>query len=339
MTQPESGARRWLQLLIGIAVSAVLVYFAFRGQPFGEVWRHVQSVRLLPLLAAIVLATLSFPARVPRWRILLRHDDGREIRWSALWHPIAIGFACNNVLPLRLGEAVRVGAVARLAPVSVASSLSSLAVERIVDGLTVVGLFLLALIAADLPPDVTVRGVAVRDAAVRLGILGLIALAVGLVIATRRPLALGLAQRLTPAGPIREFVIAFAGRIVDGLAALGDPRRALLVVTWSLVLWLINAVAFYIGFAAFGIEVPFVGALVLQGVLIFAIALPQAPGYVGGFELAIIGALALFGVDEQLALAYAVTYHVTTFVPITLLGAWSLIRTGLSIRGAREAAT
>lgn len=339
MTRPESGAGRWLQLLVGVAISATLVYFAFRGQPFHEVWRHVQSVRIVPLLVAIVIATLSFPLRVPRWGILLKHDDGRDIRWPALWHPIAIGFACNNVLPLRLGEVVRVGAVARLAPVSVAASLSSLAVERIVDGLTVVGLLLVALVLADLPPDIAVAGVPVQDAAVRFGLLGLAGLALALIVATRRQLAIGLASRFTPPGRIREFATSFAERIVDGLAALGDPKRALLVAAWSLVLWLVNATAFWVGFAAFDIEVPFVGALLLQGVLVFAIALPQAPGFVGGFELAIIGSLALFGIDEGLALAYAVTFHVTTFIPITLLGAWSLIRTGLSIRGAREAAT
>jgi uncharacterized protein (TIRG00374 family) len=303
------------------------------------VWRHVQSVRIVPLLAAVIIATLSFPVRVPRWRILLRHDDGREIRWSALWHPVAIGFACNNVLPFRLGEVVRVGAVSRLAPVSVAASLSSVAVERIVDGLTVVGLLMVAVVVADLPPDIAVGGVVVRDAALRFGLLGLVALAGGLLVAMRRDLAIGMARRFTPPGRLRELAVSITERIVDGLAALGDPRRALLVVAWSLALWLVNATAFWVGFAAFGIEVPFVGAILLQGILVFAIAVPQAPGYVGGFELAIIGALALFGIDEGLALAFAVTFHVTTFVPITLLGAWSLIRTGLSIRGAREAAT
>ena len=331
--------RRWLQALVGVAVSATLIYFAFRGQPFDEVWHHVQSVRPVPLLGAILLATLSFPVRVPRWRELLRRDDGSKIGWLALWHPIAIGFACNNVLPFRLGEVARVGAVSRLAPASVAASLSSLAVERILDGLTVVGLLMVALIMADLPPDIAVRGVLVRDAALRFGLLGLGALAAGLVVATRRDFALGLARRLTPQGRIRETVVGFAEKIVDGLAALGDPARAISVVGWSLVLWLVNAMAFWVGFAAFGIDVPFVGALILQGVLIFAIAVPQAPGFVGGFELAIMGALALFGVGEQLALAYAVTFYVTTFIPITLLGAWSLLRTGLSIRGATEAAT
>jgi hypothetical protein len=49
--------------------------------------------------------------------------------------------------------------------------------------------------------------------------------------------------------------------------------------------------------------------------------------------------LLLFGVDREVALAFAVTYHVTTFIPITLLGAWSLVSSGLTLRSAREAAS
>ena len=106
-----------------------------------------------------------------------------------------------------------------------------------------------------------------------------------------------------------------------------------------MIIWTVNAASFWIGFRAFGIEAPFAAALILQFLLVLGIAPPQAPGFVGGFELAIVTALLLFGVPQEVALAYAVTYHVTTFVPITLLGAWSLVTSGFSLRSAREAAT
>jgi hypothetical protein len=35
------------------------------------------------------------------------------------------------------------------------------------------------------------------------------------------------------------------------------------------------------------------------------------------------------------AVSYAFTYHFTTFVPITLLGLWSVARTGFGLREAR----
>jgi hypothetical protein len=42
--------------------------------------------------------------------------------------------------------------------------------------------------------------------------------------------------------------------------------------------------------------------------------------------------LQLYGVDSSLAIAYALTYHVTTFIPITLLGLWSLSRLHIRLR-------
>ena len=67
------------------------------------------------------------------------------------------------------------------------------------------------------------------------------------------------------------------------------------------------------------------------------LALPQAPGYFGVFELVAVKALGLFGVPAGVAIAYGASYHITTFIPVTLLGLWSLARTGLHLRDAAGA--
>ena len=46
--------------------------------------------------------------------------------------------------------------------------------------------------------------------------------------------------------------------------------------------------------------------------------------------------LALYGIDASLAVSYAVGYHLGTFVPITLLGLWSLGRARLHLADLRE---
>jgi hypothetical protein len=59
---------------------------------------------------------------------------------------------------------------------------------------------------------------------------------------------------------------------------------------------------------------------------------------VGVFEAAIKLVLVnLYGVNADLAVAYALTYHVTTFIPITLLGLWSLAKTGVGLSEMRRA--
>jgi uncharacterized membrane protein YbhN (UPF0104 family) len=101
------------------------------------------------------------------------------------------------------------------------------------------------------------------------------------------------------------------------------------------VLWLVNALAFYVAFKAFDIPVGFLGALLLQGILVFGISVQLTPGFLGQFEAAIVAALALFQVPAGLASSYAIAYHATTFLPIVLLGAWSLARTPVALSDLR----
>jgi uncharacterized membrane protein YbhN (UPF0104 family) len=92
-----------------------------------------------------------------------------------------------------------------------------------------------------------------------------------------------------------------------------------------------------VGFRAFDIQVGYAGALLVQGVLIFGITVQLTPGFVGQFEAAIVAGLALFGIPNALASSFALAFHATTFLPIILLGAWSLARTPMALSDLRAA--
>ena len=141
-----------------VAAGIALMVWALHGVHFDEVVRHLRNARLAPLAAAVVLATLTYVIRLIRWRLLLRDTDGSALPALPLWHAVAIGFMANNLLPFRAGEVVRTIAASRLAGARFSAVLSSIAVERIFDGLAVVALLSLSLIASDLPPDVAVGG-------------------------------------------------------------------------------------------------------------------------------------------------------------------------------------
>ena len=51
----------------------------------------------------------------------------------------------------------------------------------------------------------------------------------------------------------------------------------------------------------------------------------------------VVFCLALFGVPNDLASSYAIAFHATTFLPIILLGAWSLARTPVALSDLRAA--
>jgi uncharacterized protein (TIRG00374 family) len=321
--------------VVGTVVAAALLIWALRGVNLAEIVEHLRNARLGPLLVAIVLATLTYPIRLIRWRLLLRDVDGRPLPATPLWHAVAIGFMANNILPFRAGELVRLLAATRLAGARFTAVLSSVAVERVFDGLAVVGLLSLSLIASDLPPDVAVGGVSLRHAAQASGLLGAAALAVALMVVAFPVASERVVRRLLPAGRMVDRIVSLIEGIRHGLSVLKSPALLAGTILWSLVLWLVNALAFYVAFRAFGIRVGFMGALLLQGILIFGITVQLTPGFLGQFEAAIVAGLALFQVPTAVASSYAIAFHATTFIPIVLLGAWSLARTPVALSDLR----
>ena len=335
LTPDGPGARRILSAILGIALSGALLLWALRGVDLAEVAARLRAAQPLPLVIAAVLATITFPVRLVRWRLLLRRDDGGTLPALPLWHAVAIGFMANNLLPFRAGEMVRVVAATRLARTGFGATLSSIAVERIFDALAVVALLSVGLLASSLPAGVAVGGVSLAHAARVSGALAGAALVAAVLLVAFPLAAEGVVRRVLPAGRLTDRIVAMIEGVRQGLSVLRSPGRLAGVVFWSLALWMLNALSFWIAFSAFGIPVDYAGALVLQGILVVGISVQLAPGFVGQFEAAIVAALALYGVGNDVASSYAIAYHAVTFLPIVLLGFWSLARSPLAVGDLR----
>lgn len=335
---PGGRGRRWAVAGIGIAISIALLAWALQGVDLREVGAHIRAARVGPLLAAVVIATATFLIRMIRWRLLLRRDDGSPVAWSALWHAVAIGFMANNTLPFRAGEFLRSYAASRLGGVRFTAAFSSVAVERVFDGIAVIALLVVGLAAAGLPSGVTVAGVSVAGAATTAAVVCAVALAVAAAVVAFPLAAERVVRRVVPARGLAERIVALIEGLRHGLMVLRSPARIAAVVGWSFVLWLVNAASFWIGFSAFDLPVGFAGALLLQGLLVIGISVPSTPGFVGPFEAVIVAVLALYGIPRDPAFSYAITYHAATFLPIVLLGIWSLARTPIALSDARRGA-
>ncbi len=325
------GTRRIVAGVIGAALAVAMLLWALRGVHLEEVVGHIRNANPWPLILGVVLASGTFVIRLVRWRLLLRTDAGGPLPIWPLWHALAIGFMANNLLPFRAGELVRVFATTRLAGSRFPATLSSIAVERLFDGLATIALLAIGLLFSNLPKGVTVGGVTLAHAAQMAGLLTFAAFLIVAGIVAFPALAERVIRRILPAGRLTDRLVAFIEGIRQGIASLRSPAVTVAVVLWSFVLWLVNAAALWVSFAAFDIPVGFAGALVLQGVLVIGVSVQLTPGFVGQFEALIVAALALYGIDNDIASSYAIAYHGATFVPITLAGAWSLARTPVAL--------
>ena len=325
--------------MLGLAVSVALLAWVLYRINLHEVWHYATAANPWLLFATVALATLTFPVRAIRWRLILRDVDGHPFPLLPLWHATAIGFMANNLLPARAGEVARAYVVTRQVPVRFTTALASIGVERVFDALVMLGLMAVAIAAPSFPAHALVGGRSFAAVATT-GALVFGAMLIMALLVVHRPgpwLSFfdSLARRVLPARAADPVMRAAEG-IVAGLTVLKSPTRFAGVVAWSLILWIKNAAAFAICFRAFGLDVPLEAALLLQGIIGFGVAVPSTPGFVGVFEAATLLTLRLYGVDASLAVSYALTYHVTTFIPITLLGLWSLSRLHLRLGELRE---
>lgn len=332
----QTKTRRWRGAwLIGLAVSAaLLVWVLYKSSP-AKVWAYAQHANGWLLLLTVLFATLTFPVRAIRWRLILRDPDGKRFPFTPLWHATTIGFMANNLLPARAGEVARAYVASRQLPVRFTTALASIAVERVFDALIMLALMAVAIAAPSFPAHALVGGRSLTAVAASAAVLFGIMLVIALVVANQPTPFLVVVERfsrrLLPVS-VANKIVRLSDGIVEGLSVLKSPSRFAGVVFWSLVLWIKNALSFAICFRAFGIDVPLESALLLQGIIGFGVAVPSTPSFFGVFEAATLLTLQLYGVDPSLAVSYALTYHLTTFLPITLLGLWSLSRLHLHLR-------
>ena len=102
-------------------------------------------------------------------------------------------------------------------------------------------------------------------------------------------------------------------------------------MAWAIAMWLMNALAFWLGFKAVGIEVSYSAALMLQGLIAIGVAVPALPGFFGVFEKFAQLGLGIYGIDRTLATSWAISYHILTFLPITIIGIYYFVTLGLKL--------
>jgi glycosyltransferase 2 family protein len=320
--------------LLGVVISVALLWWTLRGESFPEIWQVLRASNIPLLILSAAVATLTFPIRALRWRYILEPTAG-TLPFGPLWRSTAIGMMVNNVALGRAGELARAFVLSReVRTLPFTASLASLVVDRVFDAVVILLILLVVVSLPGFPAGAIIGGMPVN----RLLLLGAglaVGAMLGLILIALFPDRMvrmwdsmlgSRAPRLKERG--RGVLQAFG----SGLSVLRDPRRSLVVFLIALAGWLVNGMSFWIAFRAVGIEGTVSSALFLQSILAMAVAIPSAPGFFGLFEAATKVALGVYGIDDTMAVSYALGYHLLSFIPITLIGFWYLGRMGLHLK-------
>lgn len=315
--------------IVGIAISLVFLFLALRGQDFEAVWSALKRAEYWYVIPALALYFSGVWVRSVRWSLLLQSI--RRVHWSDLFPVVVIGYMANNVLPLRAGEFVRAYALSTRVGVRKTAALTTIAVERLFDGLTMLAFMLVASLSVALTSPL-------RHLAVVAGLL-FVPLLVGLVIVSNRRVREPLLARTLPRLPaqIRERAERVVHSVVLGLSVLQRRRELFVVAATSLAAWLFEALTYAVVAQAFDLQLGLLIILLTTAVANLATLIPSSPGYVGPFEAGVL--LVLFGVvgiSRELALSYALVLHAVLYLPVTLWGLLFWWRESLSWRELRR---
>jgi uncharacterized protein (TIRG00374 family) len=316
--------RRWLGLLLGLAVSSLALVLVLQWAGWAPLRGALQSVQPVYLLLGLVVFLLSMMARVACWRLLI----ARPVGFARVLAALNEGYLLNNVLPWRMGELGRAILLGRQPGLSAPLVLSTIVIERLYDMILAVGLMLVLL------PLVSGAAWAARAAWI-----GGAAVAVALAcvwFALRRPEAVeGIVGRLP--GP-RQAWRRLWGSFRDGLAVLRTPRRMLLSFAWMVLSWALAILEYWLVLRSVLPAVEALWAAFMLAATLLGVAVPSLPGYVGVFEAAGVAALSVFGVPADHGLAAALVLHGMVYSVASLIGAMALVLDGETLTGLFEQA-
>ncbi|MEW6131370.1 MAG: lysylphosphatidylglycerol synthase transmembrane domain-containing protein [Acidobacteriota bacterium] len=331
-----------LKTIASILIGVLFVYWFAYKLNWLEVWLEVRKANWEQLGLALALFIGTYFVRVLRWQTLISPLAKTSLK--ALFRATVIGFSALFVMGRAAEIIVRPAALSVKEKIRPSATYATVMVERVFDMIMVVVFFSVNLVffehtshdadAMKILGWIKFSG-AVFLAASVAGIYGLYA------FRKHRESALTALDKKLPWMPvaIKKGLISLLQHIAESLSILHDAREMTIVVSYTVLLWLMVAVAHLLVVRAFGIPyvlVPFTGAVFVMGLSMLGSVVPTPGGATGPFHTATAASLAFMGIDHTKAASVAIILHLVIFAPATFFGMYYLVKEGLSLENLKH---
>ena len=316
---------RWLKPAVGMAVTAVFLWFLIQGLDLETLGRVFAELSIPFLMLALVFLAIGYTIRIFRWWWMLRALEP-NLPFSACVWPFLTSIAVNNVMPFRAGDVLRVFGFRQQLRSPFVRVLGTLVIERFLDLVALLGFFFLGLLG--LPSGVFPK----RFVIVATWLAGLSIGAI-LVFVLLTPWLGRMVQRLA-AHPffvrrnLSETILNHGGHFVSALGLVRSPLRLLGMVALSLLTWTFEGAVFATVASAMQATIRTLGPWFSLGTGTLATLIPSSPGYVGTFDFFTAKGLQAYGAVPEVSVAFALTVHAVLWVPLTATGIVYLVLHG-----------
>jgi uncharacterized protein (TIRG00374 family) len=341
------------RMFIALIILAALIALAYQSRhkihltdfTWKKFIESVGQANIWLLLLSFVAIYGCYAIRAVRWQRFCRYLG--PATFMNTFSGTLMGFAAIFVLG-RAGEPVRPLLLARKNRLPVASMFGIFFLERFCDFAAAAALACLSLLVfpkrlSDAGADMDWIGHARHGAWLLLGALvGLTAVLVYYRVHGAAAVDRGL-ERWRSSGGMRMRLASALSGISQGLQAIRTQSDLWAAIGYTAAHWVLVVLIYMWVSQAFSSsfvhsDVNFWGAMLLLAVTLVGSVL-QLPGIGGGAQIASIVALtAIFGVEQEPAIAIAAVLWISTFAGCTLVGIPLLIHEGMSLGELRQLA-
>jgi len=309
---------------LGYAIAILCLVWVFHDVRIGELMSSITTINWWWVAGAVVFDILSYVCQGMRWSLLL-HPVSRTSTYRAT-EAIYAGLFVNEVLPMRLGEILRIYLVSRWAQVRFAAVVPSILVERFFDAIWLALAFGITVLIVPLPKYLV-------DAEGMLGIAALAAtiLFIHLVFYKQS----GGAPR--PGSPRHywrpvRWISSLLDKMAGGVRDIGRSRFFYSSFGISLLLLLGQILSYWFVMLAYGLEFSFWKGAAVFLIVHIGTVIPSAPSNVGTYQFFTVVGLALFGINKTLATSFSVVVFLILTIPLWIIGLLVFMRLGLSLK-------
>ncbi|MDO8734909.1 MAG: lysylphosphatidylglycerol synthase transmembrane domain-containing protein [Elusimicrobiota bacterium] len=317
------------RILFGIIISIFFLYLVLRNIDIKTIAEFIVHGNYLWLLPCLVIVTLAFIFRAIRWKFLFLPI--RKFTAKQLFSSLLMGFAANCIFPMRFGEVVRAYIVGKKHNVSKSSSLATIVLERIMDGVGI--LILLGLAVPFLP---------VFPSWVKRTIFIAIILFIGVLVTVSILIIKKHFIDILKKVPfiryeLKEQIVHKIKKFIIGFEIIKDIRNFLIVIFISICVWICETINIYFLVKIVGINLSFFAIVFVLFVTIIGVMIPAAPGSLGTFEAAFVVGIIFFStkyavITNEIAFAAALIIHLFGVFYVMSLGIYYFFKEGISYK-------
>jgi uncharacterized protein (TIRG00374 family) len=295
---------RAIQIIAGLACTSLFLALALYRVQLGSVGAALANANPTWIGAAVFAYWVNLMLRIWRWQIIL--SSVAPVRYSIVARALLVGYGLNTIMPARLGELFRAEFAKRIFGLSRVWTLTSIVIERLFDGLTVVFCLGIGLFLSTRTSQTT-------------GILTNVLLAGGFLFGMILLAAFCLSGSVTSRILARLSILSTKMERVQSGFEILRTWRIMKVAAATLIIYLPDALSLWFCVKAVGLELGFADTLVLVGAASLSTLVPSGPAFLGTLQYAYAVAIEFAGGPRAAGIAAATLAQLCLLSPVVVV--------------------